>query len=362
MVQKISKYNTLTLSRNFDFQGSTGLNFNHGPGAVTGVGVIKESAAGSVAVPASGSWDVYADFVTGNLAAAATAPLTNSQVLYQGTSGGGVITSVTDVRSWTSSGINVGSRGFDEFLTTVAAPNRSGDWLFDEVSPNAIINQGTATQADLNAIGAAVTYSATGDVAYETDDALSFPGAGGNWAARTAGLTPASYPAHSTGSFGIVAKADGTQSGPILFAVGSSSTTDFTFFRTQGGAGATGNMEVHFVSSGGSNDALTRSTSTLTIYDNNYHMFIYTQSGTGIGPQLYFDGALVAQGTTNYTGTRDADSWFHDKPTQGRIAFASATALGNNLYGGDIARAWVSTDVMTAGNIATLNTARTQLV
>jgi hypothetical protein len=369
MVTKIREYTgCLPFEANFEPTGTSGLNFGHSGGAVTGIGVIKETVAGNVAVPASSAWSIYASYTSGLLVGSTTAsvPSTDALVLFQGTSDGSAITSWIDYRSWTSTALISAGQGFDEFLTGTVAPNRVLDFKFDETS-GTVANFGTATLASLNALFN-VTYSQTGDVSYETDDSIKISGAGPSTMARTTGLNPFNTPNMATGHIGIVFKTNTATSNSftqqdIMFDAGSASTTQRCLFRGQG-TGTTTRVEVEILDTGTGYTSLTRCENVGGLDDDNFHMWICVQDGSG--PKHYVDGVLYTNtgtgGFTRYLVGGLASDWFDDKKSQGRIAVGSATALGNNMFDGNFSRLWVSTDIPSAGDITSLNEARTALI
>lgn len=105
MVQKIRNY-TGNFANSLNYQPTTtsGLEVSHLGGAFFKAGVALETAAGSITVPDNTSWSVYIDGSDNTLKSTDTAslPTSNIIVLWQGTSANGEVTSLTDVRSWTS--------------------------------------------------------------------------------------------------------------------------------------------------------------------------------------------------------------------------------------------------------------------
>ena len=78
---------------------------------------------------------------------------------------------------------------------------------------------------------------------------------------------------------------------------------------------------------------------------------------------MFVDGVeMLVHNTEVYNGTMDEDSWFQDKPTSGRVAAGSATAIGNANWDGEIARIWVSDSQISASQVALLQEARSGLI
>jgi hypothetical protein len=370
MVQKISNYTgNLALSANFEPIAFSGVTISHSGGAVSGNGAIKETVAGDVTVPSSGTWSVYASLLTGLLVASATSavPTTDAIVIWFGTSSGGAITDFNDVRTWAATDTISGTEGFNEYLT--GQFNLVHDWKCDETSGNSTADSGTGTNGDLiNSRPIGMTPGVTGDVGYETDNGIGSDGTGGSIADTSApnlGLT-----AGATGHFGIVFKTNTATSNSmsvqdIMFTYGSSSTTQFMMFRGAG-SGSTTRMEVRLLTTGTLNDSLTRCQNIGGLDDDNYHLWVCDQRGDGNGPQHYVDGVLYDNtstgSATNYPGTGSPDHWWDDSPSAGRIALASAAALGNNIWDGAFSRCWISDDNVSDAQMTKLNLARTQLV
>ena len=256
--------------------------------------------------------------------------------------------------------------GFNTYLTTVVAPNRTGDWKFDEAS-GTIANFGTATLASLNAVDVIQnTYQQPGDVSYETDFSIACSGAGNSGPQRTAGLNPASFPNSAIGHIGMVIKTNvsagnGYTDGDMMFAKGSASTTAFTFVRGVG-TGAATRLEWRAFNTGTGYEAHTRCENVGGLDDDQYHLLVIIQDGLGGGPRFNIDGVdydtVRAGSFTNYAGGGTPDDWFDDGPTQGRISFMQAAATGNNPFPGAISRAWISTDIPTSAQLANLQQAR----
>jgi hypothetical protein len=356
MVQTISKYGgNLPLSANFEPTGTSGLNFGVSAGAVTGFGAIVESAAGNVTVPGSSSWSIYASYTTGLLVASATSavPATDALILFHGQSNSSAISSWVDVRSFASTASISAGVGFNEYLTTNFTLDY--DWRLNE-SSGTNQDDGVLTDIPLNG-NPNITYSETGDVSYETDDAIGLNGTSAYASQTSAG----NFPNESTGSIGMVFASDTSYgASDILIDMGDATTTSFCMVRLTNGSG-NARVEFRVLDTTSGYDAHTQSANlgaTASFDDGNYNMLVITQAADGNGPLFYMNGASVAQGFTNYTTGGAANDWFVDKQTNGRFAIGSATALGNNLFDGRVARVWIASEVMTPTEIATLNSAR----
>jgi hypothetical protein len=343
----------LLYSGNFEPRSVSGLVVSHGGGLVAGNGAAKETVAGTVSVPDNSTWTVYASLTTGLLVAAATSavPATNALPLWRGVSNSGS-TTLQDIRSWASSMIQLSpaARGFREYLSDEF--NLVHIWEMDETSGNSCADTGTGTNANMShSAPTGITVGQTGDVGYETDNAYTIANAGQ--------IVDAAAPSilHTSGHIGFVFKSGAAWANDILFTSGSSSTSEFMFFAPS----TLGRMTFQFASVSNSVNVVTTNIGD-DLLDDVYHLVVVAQPGDTTGVNIYIDGALMVNGTETYNGTSDADSWFHDAPSAGRFAIASAAALGNNIWDGEIAKVWISDDVPTDGQMTVLNDARTGLV
>lgn len=333
MVQKLNKYTgNIGLSLNFQPTTISGLNISHNGGVVGGNGVVKETVAGSIAVPAGTAWTVYVNLTTGVLTSVATAslPTSNILILWDGTSGGSTVTSIRDVRSWTSTGNAVSSSlSFD---TIVASWNPEFDYQWRGANAAAgLENDGSATLA-VNDFP--VIFSQGPDTFQVTNGDVNNPG-------FAVHLTDPDGYGHNGGTLYTPNTDWDMTSGSIVCIFRSdfnSLNVEHLFsMRAQSGFGislkldAAGHVEFFCklaTSSGGELNFDSGGTRTVVGNDNTWHIVVVTQDGGTVNnPIMYLDGAVEDSSGGSFDSNDDREFWFKtifDSISSLRAAFGGA--------------------------------------
>jgi hypothetical protein len=238
--------------------------------------------------------------------------------------------------------------GFNDYLTTELSLLH--DWALDEASPDANLDSGSDTAAHLIPGGGA-TYEQAGDVSYETDEAMGFDGTSG---ANTINTTTTWN--YTSGAMIFVFNSTGDFN-DVLFGYGNSGTTQNFWFRPT----TLGRFQV-FMQDTGSNDlsVISDQTAGVDFFDGNYHFVIVNQPGDGTGMDFIINGVPGGISSSSYTGSKDADSWYHDAPADGRVTLGATPDGANANWLGDVSRVAMATSVVTALQGSELQALRTQ--
>lgn len=355
MVQKVNKYhNNSALSIAFGVTDITGLVVSHNAGSITRAGgVINEIAAGTVTVPASVSFSIYLDLDTNTVESKATASILSTdsyQVIYDGVSGSSDVTSLRDLRSWTSTKIGTAGASGSTYAQLVAAIDPGSWYRFDEAS-GGVLNQGSQGSAlDLaeGTYGTAWsgTYAQEGvPISDESSTGAMLFGGGGR---LTAGTNR--WGTQATGTMFFIVDMTNVTSQRFMWGV----TLGADLNQIHGIAQADKSFTLDWASTGSNNSSLTTS-STLS----GWHSIAIVQTDDSVnGPDMYVDGVIDSSAVLSADGGVGYDFWFDaftpDTTAIGARGGITGTAKYNGLMDEFF---YVDTTELTATQILDLHNA-----
>ncbi len=307
MVQKVTNYTgNFPIGLNFQPTTISGLNVSHTGGVVAGVGDIVETVAGALVVPDNIAWTAYVDTIDGVLKAIATAslPTANLQIVWDGVSGGGSVTSFRDVRSWTSTA-NTVKPSEKSFETQILALAPDHWWKMND-SATPLADSGTATARTGAEISTPEHYNMP---AYTSETrTVHFDGTTDGF-----DLSGTVAPSATTGTILFLFKTN-TPSTRCIFHLGDNTagpTSEFSINLT-----GSGGFVIDIVKDGSNNSSWTGGSG---FNDGLWHLGILRQTGAAV--ILHVDNASVAISRADNGDAEDTD-W---------ISYVTQVAAGGSI-------------------------------
>lgn len=364
----------MALSSNFEHDPSTttGLQFGHFGGAVHNFGVLQTIAAGTVTVPNGVSiifLDTFPKTATIEAAADPSAASNRYIPLYQINTSSGSITTITDLRSWTTAslGTELGLEPNPSFDSLVATWSPEFDYQFRGANAGAgLVNDGSETDSantfPVIFSSGPNTYQVTnGDVANPGFCVNLFDGHDGYGHNGGTLYSPGTEWDMTSGSIVCIFRSD--ENSPDL--------EHFFNMTSQGGFGIKLSLEpaghVEFFlklssNNGGELNIDSGGSRTVVSDDNTWHIAVITQDGgTVLNPLMYLDGVIEDDTGGSFDSNDDRGHWFKtvfDTLSSVRTAFGAAIGganPGSSLtqgFGGDLDRLIFMTKELTAQEVS----------
>ncbi len=330
MITKVKNLkNSMEMAGNFEHDpgATTGLDFGHFGGFCLNSGELQEISAGTVTVPDNVTSTVYIDSENSPIVLVAEVSITSERYipLYTVVAGGGTISTVTDLRSVTSSSVGT-TLGAGSINSVIEALNPIVWFKMDETS-GLPVNSGSGAGWDMTLQSGTPTYQITSGDQSQVGKAIGFDGS-----------TDAFLAAIATSTFEGL---DSSSSGAIIFIFRTPDIPVSGRFVAWSNKLDSGFREPHI---GHSTDKIQFSwagptqvaytiTSTTDVDDDEWHVLIINHDGTD--SDLWLDGVKEADTSSGM----DKGRWFDDDPPSSQfdaLAFSGAAFVNESGTTGKI--------------------------